>query len=161
MVLKMTLYEIAEEILNVFDPETGEILDEEKLAGLEMEHDKKVENIALYIKNLESDAEQIKAEKNALAAREKTAKNKADGLRKYLSGYLAGQKFSTPKVAISFRSSTSVVADVAELMKSDIGAEYLKYTDPTADKVAIKKALQEGVKLPGCVLVTNQNMQIK
>lgn len=157
----MTLYEIAEEIMNVFDPETGEILDEQKLASLEMEHNKKVENIALYIKNLESDAEQIKAEKNALATREKRAKNKAESLRKYLSGYLAGQKFSTPKVAISFRSITSVEADVAELMKSEVGAEYLKYAEPTADKMAIKKALQEGIKLPGCVLVTNQNMQIK
>ena len=157
----MTLYEIAEEIMNVFDPETGEILDEQKLASLEMEHDKKVENIGLYIKNLESDAEQIKAEKNALAAREKSAKNKAESLRKYLSSYLAGQKFSTPKVAISFRTSTSVEADVAELMKSEVGAEYLKYAEPTADKTAIRKALQEGIKLPGCVLITNQNMQIK
>ena len=157
----MTLYEIAEELLNVFDPETGEILDEQKLANLEMEHDKKVENIALYIKNLESDAEQIKAEKNALATREKSAKNKAESLRKYLSNYLAGQKFSTPKVAISFRSSTSVEADVGVLLDSDEGRNYLKYAEPTADKVAIKKALQEGIKLPGCVLVTNQNMQIK
>ena len=157
----MKLYEIAEEIINVFDPETGEILDEQKLADLEMEQDRKIENIALYIKNLESDAEQIKAEKNALAAREKSAKNKADSLRKYLSGYLAGQKFSTPKVAISFRSSTSVEADVSALMGSDIGQDYLKYAEPTADKTAIKKALQEGIVLPGCVLVTNQNMQIK
>ena len=147
--------------MNVFDPETGEILDEQKLADLEMEHDRKIENIALYIKNLESDAEQIKAEKNALAAREKSAKNKADSLRKYLSGYLAGQKFSTPRVAISFRSSTSVEADVSALMGSDIGRDYLKYSEPTADKTAIKKALQEGIVLPGCVLVTNQNMQIK
>lgn len=157
----MTLYEIAEEIMNVFDPETGEILDEQKLASLEMEHDKKVENIALYIKNLESDAEQIKAEKNALATREKSAKNKAESLRKYLSSYLAGQKFSTPKVAISFRSSTSVEADVGALLGSDVGRGYLKYTEPTADKMAIKKALQEGIELPGCALVTNQNMQIR
>lgn len=161
MVYQMKLYEIEEEIMNVFDPETGEILDEDKLAKLEMERDRKIENIALYIKNLESDAEQIKVEKNALAAREKSAKNKAESLRTFLSGYLAGQKFSTPKVAISFRSSTSVEADVGALIGSDIGQDYLKYAEPTADKVAIKKALQEGIVLPGCALVTNQNMQIK
>lgn len=161
MVYQMKLYEIEEAIMDVFDPETGEILDEDKLARLEMERDKKIENIALYIKNLESDAEQIKAEKNALAAREKSAKNKAESLRMFLSGYLAGQKFSTPKVAISFRASTSVEADVGALMGSDIGQDYLKYAEPTADKTAIKKALQAGVELPGCMLVTNQNMQIK
>ena len=161
MVYRMKLYEIEEAIMDVFDPETGEILDEDKLTKLEMERDKKIENIALYIKNLESDAEQIKAEKNALAAREKSAKNKAESLRTFLSRYLAGQKFSTPKVAISFRSSTAVEADVEVLQKSDIGKEYLRYEEPKPDKTAIKKALQAGLRLPGCMLVLNQNMQIK
>ena len=161
MVLKMNLYEIEQEILNVFDVETGEILDEEKLASLQMAQEKKIENIALFIKNLESDAEQIKIEKNALAEREKRAKNKAESLRKYLSNFLAGNKFESPRVAISFRTSTSVEADVEALMKVENGNEYLKYSLPTADKVAIKKALQEGIELDGCRLVTNQNMQIK
>ena len=161
MVLKMNLYEIEQEILNVFDVETGEILDEEKLASLQMAQEKKIENIALFIKNLESDAEQIKIEKNALAEREKKAKNKAESLRRYLGNFLAGQKFESPRVAISFRTSTSVEADVEALMKVENGNEYLKYSLPTADKVAIKKALQEGIELDGCRLVTNQNMQIK
>lgn len=161
MVLKMNLYEIEQEIMNAFDEETGEILDEEKLASLEMEQERKIENIALFIKNLESDAAQIKAEKNALAAREKSAMNKADGLRRYLGNFLAGQKFESPRVAISFRQSTSVEADVEALMKARNGDMYLKYTLPTADKVAIKKALQDGVELDGCRLVVNQNMQIK
>ena len=159
--MKMNLYEIEQEILNVFDVETGEILDEEKLASLQMAQEKKIENIALFIKNLESDAEQIKIEKNALAEREKRAKNKAESLRKYLSNFLAGNKFESPRVAISFRTSTSVEADVEALMKVENGNEYLKYSLPTADKVAIKKALQEGIELDGCRLVTNQNMQIK
>lgn len=57
-----TLYEIDEEILNCVDQETGEIIDPEKLAQLQMDFDKKVEGIALWIKNLLSDAEAIKAE---------------------------------------------------------------------------------------------------
>ena len=161
MVYQMKLYEIEEAIMDVFDPETGEILDEEKLTALEMERDKKIENIALYIKNLESDAEQIKAEKNALASREKSKKNKAESLRRFLSSYLAGQKFSTPRVAISYRSSASVEVDIPEMMQSDVSSAYLKYESPTADKVAIKKALQGGLNLPGCTLVVSQNMQIK
>lgn len=65
-----TLYEIDEEILNCVDQETGEIIDPEKLAQLQMDFDKKVEGIALWIKNLLSDAEAIKAEKiNWLTAR--------------------------------------------------------------------------------------------
>ena len=45
-----TLYEIDEEILNCVDQETGEIIDPEKLAQLQMDFDKKVEGIALWIK---------------------------------------------------------------------------------------------------------------
>ena len=52
-----TLYEIDEEILDCVDQETGEIIDPEKLAQLQMDFDKKVEGIALWIKNLLSDAE--------------------------------------------------------------------------------------------------------
>jgi hypothetical protein len=115
----------------------------------------------LFIKNLESDANQIKAEKDALAQREKSAKNKAESLRRYLSDFLAGQKFETPRVAISFRKSTSVEADVETLMKANYCGDYLKYSLPTVDKVAVKKALQNGIELEGCRLVENQNMQIK
>ena len=67
-----TLYEIDEEILNCVDQETGEIIDPEKLAQLQMDFDKKVEGIALWIKNLLSDAEAIKAEKNKLADRQRS-----------------------------------------------------------------------------------------
>ena len=72
-----TLYEIDEEILNCVDQETGEIIDPEKLAQLQMDFDKKVEGIALWIKNLLSDAEAIKAEKNKLADRQRSCENKA------------------------------------------------------------------------------------
>lgn len=157
----MTLYQIAEEIMNAFDAETGEILDEQKLNELAMAHEQKIENIALFIKNLESDAEQIKAERSALELREKRARSKAESLRRYLGDYLAGQKFSTPRVEIGFRKSVTVEADVAELAKSDLGSDFLKYAKPTADKVAIKKALQSGIALPGCQLVMKNNMQIK
>jgi len=70
-----TLYEIDNAVLtainNIYDktnPETGEIIDAsviedlKALDELQIERDKKIENISLYIKNLESDAEAIKGE---------------------------------------------------------------------------------------------------
>lgn len=57
-----TLYEINEEILSCVDMETGEIIDAEKLGRLQMAFDDKVEGIALWIKNLLSDAAAIKEE---------------------------------------------------------------------------------------------------
>ena len=129
-----TLYEIEQAIMDCVDLETGEIIDIEKLDQLQMNRDSKIENIALYIKNLLSDAAGIKAEKENLAQRQKVAENKANSLKKYLSGYLAGQKFSTARVAISFRKSESVnIKDSTAIPK-----EYLKYKDPEPDKTAIK-----------------------
>ena len=43
----MNLYEIDREILACIDYETGEILDSQRLEMLEMEKEKKIENIGL------------------------------------------------------------------------------------------------------------------
>ena len=100
----------------------------------------KVENIALWIKNLLSDAEAIKAEKNKLAERQKSCENKAKSLKEYLNTYLGGQKFKTPKVSISYRKSESV--EVTDISKVD--KEYLKAIEPEVDKTKIKKAMKDG-----------------
>lgn len=158
------LYEINESIVAAFergiDAETGEILSEkalEELAKLEMERDEKVEGIALWIKNLLADAEVLKKEKEVFAQRQKAAENRAASLKKYLAGALAGQKFETSKVKISFRKSESV--EVMDISKVD--DDYLKYAEPTADKTKIKKALKDGVDLQGVRLVEGKNIQIK
>ena len=152
-----TLYEINEEILNCVDTETGEIIDPEKLSQLQMDFDDKVEGIALWIKDLLSDAAAIKAEKDKLNERQKVCENKAKNLKEYLSGFLAGQKFKTPRVAISYRKSESV--NVSDICK--IPDDYLKYKDPEPDKTKIKSALKAGVSIPGVELIENRNIQIK
>lgn len=152
-----TLYEINEEILNCVDTETGEIIDPEKLSQLQMDFDDKVEGIALWIKDLLSDAAAIKAEKDKLNERQKVCENKAKNLKEYLSGFLAGKKFKTPRVAISYRKSESVnVSDIGKIPE-----EYLKYKDPEPDKTAIKAAIKSGQIIDGAEIVVNQNIQIK
>ena len=85
----MTLYEIQDNIRKAieqgFDEETGEILDTNALEALEIQRDEKIENIALFIKNLKAEAEAIKAEKMNLAKRQQTAENKAEWLKQYLT----------------------------------------------------------------------------
>lgn len=153
----MNLFEIENEIMNCWDQETGEILDSDRLDQLEMERDTKIENIALYIKNLTADAEALKAEKQSFAERQKAAENKAESLKKYLANYLAGQKFSTPKVAISFRKTSSVnVTDISQLPE-----KFLKFADPTPDKTAIKNAIKAGTTVTGAEIVEGQSISIK
>lgn len=143
----------------VVDTESGEIIDLEAIAALEMERDKKIENLGCWYKNLLADAEALKAQKNAFAEREKVAKAKAESLRGFLGRYLNGKKFETAKVAMSFRKSEAVEFDAKCI--GDVPEEYLKFKDPELDKVAVKKAIKAGETVPGCELVQRQNLQIK
>lgn len=153
----MNLYEIDQEIMNCVDMETGEIIDPARLDELQMDRDTKIENIACWIKNLYADAEAFKTEKQSFADRQKAAENKAESLKKYLTNYLAGQKFSTPKVAISFRKTSSVnVTDISQLPE-----EFLKFADPTPDKTAIKNAIKAGTAVTGAEIVEGQSISIK
>lgn len=153
----MNLFQIDEEIMSCVDMDTGEIIDTEKLKQLQMDRDTKIENIACWIKNLTADAEALKAQKQAFADRQKAAENKVESLKRYLSDYLAGQKFSTDKVAISFRKTSAVnVADI-----SLIPEDYLKYAEPTVDKTLVKNAIKSGVIVPGAEIVEGQSISIK
>ena len=153
----MNLYEIDSAIMDCADMETGEIIDMEALEDLQMERDQKIEGIGCWIKNLLADAKALKEEKDNLAARQKAAENKAASLKAFLSSYLNGEKFKTAKVAISYRKSDSV--DIAE--GAVIPEEYLKYSEPTPDKIGLKAALKSGEKIQGISLVTSNNIQIK
>ena len=65
----MNLYQIDSAISECVDAESGEVLDFDKLAELSMERDRKIENIALWIKNDLSEAKAIWEEEKSLAAR--------------------------------------------------------------------------------------------
>ena len=153
----MNLFQIDEEILGCLDIETGEIIDTEKLDQLQMARDTKIENIACWIKNLTADAEALKAQKQAFADRQKSAENKAESLKKYLASYLAGQKFSTDKVAVSFRKTSSVNVTDMRLIPED----YLKFAEPTVNKELIKKSIKAGIVVPGAEIAEGQSISIK
>lgn len=151
------LYEIDEQIMQCIDEDTGEILDMEKLNHLQMQQEQKVESLALWYKNLLSDAAALKAEKENFAAREKSAKNRAESIKAYLSDFLNGEKFETKKAKITFRRSEHV--DIID--QSAIDDDYLTYKEPSPNKSKIKEALKSGVQLKGVQLLEKKNIQIK
>lgn len=158
----MKLYEIDNAILDCIDMETGEVIDIEKLNELQLERDTKIENVACWIKDLKAEAEAIKAEKQALAERQKVAENKAESLKKWLAYALNGEKFKTAKCAVSFRKSESVEvtdAGIKSLMKEH--DELLTYKAPEPNKTAIKQALKDGLNVDGVQLVHNTSTIIK
>ena len=152
------IYEINQSILECLDAETGEIIDPERLDALLMEKDQKIEGVVCWIKNLVSDADAIKAEKDALAEREAKCRKKADDLKNWLANVLEGQKFITAKCAVSFRKSTKLEIVDAESIPKEFMVETVT-TKPDAN--AIKALLKSGQEVSGCALVENNNIQIK
>lgn len=159
----MTIYEIDEQIsklLEKIDPETGELLiDEEALEALQMERDRKVENIALAIKNISAESEALGNEIKNLSARKKTADNKVKSLKDFLARVLQGDKFKTARVAISYRKSDECVIDDRFVEWAKAMAPELLKTEPK--KADIKAALKNGTELEYAHIEERSNIQIK
>jgi predicted small secreted protein len=167
----MTLYNIDNKILEIIergfvvDEETGEIIDahEEvsaRLEELEFDRAAKIENIALYIKNMESLVVSLKAEEKALADRRRAREKRIENLKNYLTSSMVAANengIETSKVCISFRKSESVVVN-EEILDRKYFNEKVSYTP---DKTAIKKALKDGATIDGAYIETKQNLQIK
>lgn len=160
-----TLYDIDEMMMAKYamavDEETGEIVDEGAWAEFEqlaLDRDTKIENIALFIKNLKSDAEAYKAEKDVFARKQKAAETKAENLKSYLQRILNGEKFKSTRASVSYRKSETVEISIPVI---DLPEEYLRYKDPEPDKAALKAALKAGQVIEGVTLVEQQNIQIK
>lgn len=141
-----------------FDEETGEVLfDSSQLDDLQMEMKDKLESCALFIKNQDALAKSIKDEEAALAARRKTVEREAEHMRQYVLNHLQG-KVETPKVRISTRTSKYV--DIVD--EEQIRPEYVTTkTVKSIDKKAIRKALDDGLSVPGASLGTRVGLVLK
>lgn len=151
-----SLYDIDNDILACVDEETGEV-DIDKFDELNMERTEKLEGMALWVKDLKAEADAIRAEEKALAERRQAKERKAESIKAYLEKVLAGQKFETSRAVCSFRKSQKV--EITNLDK--IPDDYLKYSQPTADKTAIKAAIKDGLTIEGAELVDSVTMSIK
>lgn len=161
----MNLWQIKEDYLQALnslqvDEETGEITgfaEYDKLGG---DFRDKAEAVALYIKNTEALAADIKAEEQALAKRRKAAENKVARLKGYLDTCLhdAGyEELETARAKVSYRKTTEVhITDEQALPPMYIITNFT--TRP--DKVALKAALKEG-EVAGAELVTTSKIQIR
>lgn len=159
----MTLYEIDSRMKTAFDaaidPETGEILDEQMLylfEHLQLDRDKKIENLGLFIKDLKAEAEMLGNEADAFARRKRSAERKAEWLKKYLEQVMNGERYKSTKVVISYMNYKSVQIDDMDAIPD----EY-KRVRVEPNKVDIKAALKDGEEIPGASLVESRSMVIK
>jgi len=160
------LYEIDQDILSCVDLETGEILDTEKLDALQMERERKLEGVALWVKDLSYEAQMIKEESDKLTARKKSLDNKITGLKNWLLYALAGEKLKTPRCNVYQTHSQKVVIDdekalIDMFMSSPSGEKFLRMKDPEIDKNALKDSMKQGYEYEFAHLETTESVVIK
>ena len=160
------LYEIDAAILDCVDLETGEILDPEKLDALQMERERKLEGVALWVKDLKAEAAAVKEEADKLKAREKSLENKIEGLKTWLLYALNGEKLKTARCNVYQTHNQKVVIDdekamVDMLMSSPSGEKFLRMKEPEIDKNALKDSLKQGYEFEFAHLEDTESLVIK
>lgn len=161
----MKLYEIEQGLRaliegtleKIVDMETGEVFTVDNLENLQLVKEEKLEGCAVVYKELKADAEALANEIKTLQERKARLVKKQEWLADYMAVALNGEKLKTPKCTISYRKSESV-----ELTGNieEVPSEYCK-TKVELDKTAVKKAIKEGIEVPGCSLIAKMNMQVK
>ena len=170
----MTLYEIdnklRETLDNLFaeevDPETGEVIEGgicyDDIEELTMAREQKLENIGLYLKELDATLEAYKKEQERIKAKMDRIKKKSENLSSYVIFSMQGhdeKKFETPRVEMTVRQSEFI--DVQCEVES-LPEEYIKTKiEKSADKVALKKAIKSGAEIEGVQIGNRYSLTTK
>ena len=161
------LYEIDQAILECVDLETGEILDSDRLTALQMERERKLEGVALWVKDLNAEADAVKAEADKLTARRKALDNKIASLKAWLLWALDGEKLKTPRCSVYQTHNTKLNVIDEQSVVNYIQTHYqepeqfLKISLPEIRKDAVKAELKAGKEIPGTALETTESVVIK
>ena len=160
----MKLYEIPTKIRAALDgidcdPETGEILQADALHAVEAEASDKIEATALYLRELDAEAQAAKDEADRMIARVKSMQKRSDYIKAMLLDALhATGKVKTGRVTVSIRTTKAVeIAEGADLPEAYTTVK----TTVSPNKVAIKQALLDGVEVPGCSLEARESVSIR
>ena len=161
-----TLYEIESDILSCVDLETGEILDTARLDALQMEREKKFEGVGLWIKDMNAEVAARREEVRKQQAAIKSLEGRIEGCKDWLKENLAGDKFKTPRVSVSYTHNQRVKVDdqnaaIDAMVKDARYVTFVRFPAPELVKDDIKKALKDGAEIPGVSLETTESVVIK
>jgi hypothetical protein len=167
--MNLALYQLSDQYiqdlqrLNELDLDEQTMLD--TLEGLQGGIEAKATNVAMFARNLEAMAEQIKQAEAAMYARRKALTNRAEYLRRYLLDNMRRtgiSKIESPYFVISVRKNGNPALIVDD--DSSIPDEYWHQPPPPPrelDKAKLKADLKEGVIVDGVRLDTAPVLSIK
>ena len=156
----MKLYEITELQNELEKEEDAEIKqDLQELIAVELKN--KSNNIIYVIKNLEGNNAAIDAEIERLQQLKKRNSSNIDKVKSNILWFMQQNNVDTIKsdlATFSLRKSESTDIENIE----QIPQEFITIKQTfVPDKTAIKKAIKEGIEVPGAKVITNYNLQIK
>ena len=161
-----TLYEINADILAAVDQETGEILDTARLDALQMEREKKFEGVSLWVKDMTAEVAARREEVRKQQAAIKSLESRIEGCKEWLKLNLAGQKFKTPRVSVSYTHNQRLKVDdqqaaIDAMVKDARYVTCVRFPAPELMKDDIKKVLKAGAEIPGVSLENTESLVIR
>ena len=141
-------------------------LDSEKLLldnieKLKLDYAVLIRNIRNEYINRKAEADALKAEKQRLETRQKTAKNASERAARFLAYLTKGEKYQDADVKITYIRSEAVELDDDFCEWAMTNAPGLVKVTPEPRKADIKRLLKNGTMIEHAHLETRQNIQIK
>jgi hypothetical protein len=166
--MNLALYQIADQYLQDMQMLQERDLDDQTFAdtleSLSGDLEVKATNVAMFIRNLEANAEAIKAAEKQMADRRKAIEAKAERIKEYLLENMVRTnitKITSPYFNIALRNNPK---SVSIAINANIPAEYYRQPptpEPVLDKEKLKSDLQLGVVVDGCKLERKKRVEIK
>ena len=157
----MNLYELSvafQEVQNMdLDPEVMK----DTLDSIGGTFENKAENMAKLIRNLESDRLAYKEEEDRLKTKRQAVENKLEWLKTYLKDCmkLTGKtKFKSGVFKFSIQKNP---VSVNITNKKIIPEDYLIPQPPKVNNTTLKKALKDGIEVPGAELKLTEGLRIR
>lgn len=166
--MNTSLYQLSAEYQQVanklMESDLDEVTIKDTLESISGDLEAKAVNVAMFIRNLEASAEQIKLEEKAMADRRKALESKAEQVKTYLKTNMQAcgiTKIESPYFALTIKKNPHklVIDDATAIPK-----ELYVYPEPPApypDNAKIKDILKNGDIVNGAHLEQDERLEIK
>lgn len=157
----MNLYELSLAFQDVQNMDLDPEVMKDTLDSIGGTFENKAENMAKLIRNLESDRLAYKEEEDRLKTKRQAVENKLEWLKTYLKDCmkLTGKtKFKSGVFKFSIQKNP---VSVNITNKKIIPEDYLIPQPPKVNNTTLKKALKDGIEVPGAELKQTEGLRIR
>ena len=158
----MNIFEMTVAANQLYDLLTSGEIDEQTFNDTlqAMGTEEKLESYCKVIRQLEADAEMLKAEKERIDKKIKVSENAINRMKKAVMEFMKASG-STKSSAGTFTVALSTSKAVNILDESKVPVRFLVEQAPKIDKSAIRQELMSGAEIEGCELQINEGVRIK